>query len=45
MSPGHESNHDGSTFMTQSVNVDFEQLTRLDVLGLADSSENNQDVV
>ena len=45
MSPGHKSNHDASTFMTQSVNVDFEQLTRLDVLGLADSSENDQDVV
>lgn len=45
MSPGHESNHDASTFTTQSVKVDFQQLTHLDVLGLADSSENDQDVV
>ena len=45
MSPGHEGHHETSMFMTQSINVDFEQLTRLDVLGLPDSSENDQDVV
>ena len=44
MSPGHE--HEASTtFLTQSTSVDFEQLSRLDILGLADSSANDQDVV
>ena len=44
MSPGHE--HEVSTsFLTQSTSVDFKQLSRLDVLGLADSSANDQDVV
>ncbi|XP_078368252.1 uncharacterized protein LOC144652094 [Oculina patagonica] len=44
MSPGHE--HEASnTFLTQTTSVDFEQLCRLDVLGLADASANDQDVV
>ena len=44
MSPGRE--HEASTtFLTQSTSVDFEQLSRLDILGLADSSANDQDVV
>ena len=44
MSPGRE--HEASTtFLTQSTSVDFQQLSRLDILGLADSSANDQDVV
>ena len=31
--------------LTQTSQVDFDQLCRLDVLGLADSSENNQSSV
>ena len=31
--------------LTQSTSVDFEQLCGLDVLGLSDSSANDQDVV
>lgn len=43
MSPGRE--HEASTtFLTQSTSVDVEQLSRLDILGLADSSANDQDV-
>lgn len=44
MSPGHE-NESNPTFLTQSTNVDFEQLCRLDVLGLSDAAANDQDVV
>ena len=44
MSLGHE-HEAGITFFTQSTSVYFEQLSRLDVLGLADSSTNDQDVV
>lgn len=44
MSPGHE--HETSTILlTHATSVDFEKLCRLDVLGLADSSANDQDVV
>ena len=44
MSPGHE--HETSTILlTQATSVDFEKLCRLDVLGLADSLANDQDVV
>lgn len=44
MSPGHE--HKASnTFLTQATSVDFEQLCHLDILGLANSSANDQDVV
>ena len=41
--PGLE-NEASTTFLTQATSVDFEQLCRLDVLGLADSSVNDQDV-
>lgn len=44
MSPGHQ--HEASnTFLTQATSVDFEQLCCLHVLGLANSSTNDQDVV
>ena len=44
LSPGVE--FDGKKMMlTQTSQVDFDQLCRLDVLGLADSSENNQSLV
>ena len=44
MSPGCE--HEASTtFLTQPTSVDFEQFSRLDIFGLADSSANDQDVV
>ena len=44
MSPGHE-HETSTTLLTQATSVDFEKLCRLDVLGLADSSANDQDVV
>ena len=44
MSPGLE-NETSTTLLTQASSVDFEQLCRLDVFGLADSSINDQDVV
>lgn len=44
MSPGRE--HEASTTsLNQSTSMDFEQLSRLDILGLADSSVNDHDVV
>ena len=44
MSPGLE-NETSTTFLTQATSVDFEQLCRSDILGLTDSSINDQDVV
>ena len=44
MSPGLK-NETSTTLLTQATSVDFEQLCRLDVLSLADSSINDQDVV
>ena len=44
MSPGLE-NETSTTFLTQATSVDLEQLCRLNILGLADSSINDQDVV
>ena len=44
MSPGHE-HETSTTLLTQATSVDFEELCRLDVLGLADSSANDQDAV
>ena len=43
MSPGHE--HETSTTLLKATSADFEKLCCLDVLGLADSSANDQDVV
>ena len=44
MSPGHE---DGLNpmLLTQSTRLDYEQLCRMDVLGLPESSANDQDAV
>ena len=44
MSPGHEDSS-SPMLLTQSTSVDLEQLCGLDVLGLSDSSANDQDVV
>jgi hypothetical protein len=44
MSPGVEFDKN-TMLLTQTSQADFENLCRLDVLGLADSSENDQDVV
>ena len=44
MSPGSEE-VDSSIMLTRSTSTDYEQLCALDVLGLADSSENDQQTV
>lgn len=44
MSPGIELNHD-TMLMTQTTQTDYEQLCRLDVLGLADAAEHDQSTV
>ena len=44
MSPGHEDRLN-PMLITQSTSADYEQLCRLDVLGLSDSHVNDQDVV
>ena len=44
MSPGAEFNK-GTMLLTQTSQADFETLCRLDVLGLADTLENDQDTV
>ena len=44
MSPCHE-DEASNTSLTQATSMDFEQLCRLDVLGLVGSSANDQDVV
>ena len=44
MSPGAEFNK-GTMLLTQTSQADFETLCRLDVLGLADIPENDQDAV
>ena len=44
LSPGVEFDRK-KMMLTQKSQVDFDQLCRLDVLGLADSSENNQSLV
>jgi hypothetical protein len=43
MSPGKEGN--GPILLTQSTTMDYEQLCALDVLGLPDTSENDQQTV
>ena len=43
-SPGLE-NETSTTLLTQATCMDFEQLCCLDILGLADNSINDQDVV
>ena len=43
MSPGKEG--EGPILLTQSTTMDYEQLTSLDVLGLADRNENDQKTV
>ena len=43
MSPGKE--REGPILLTQSTNLDYEQLCSLDVLGLADRNENDQKTV
>ena len=44
MSPGIDFDR-GKMFLTQTSSSDFESLCRLDVLGLADSMENDQNLV
>lgn len=44
MSPGTEFCHT-RILLTQSPQADYEQLWRLDILGMEDSSENDQDTV
>lgn len=44
MSPGRE-DVGGPILLTQSAFIDYEQLCALDVLGLADSHENDQNAV
>ena len=44
MSPGREET-DGPILLTKAANTDYEQLCALDVLGLADSNENDQQTV
>ena len=44
MSPGREE-VDSPILLTKSANTDYEQLCALDVLGLADSNENDQQTV
>lgn len=44
MSPGMEFDR-STTFLTQTAQSDFENLCRLDVLGLADTLENDQSAV
>ena len=41
LSPGQEFNHN-CTMLTQTSQTDYEELCRLDVLGLANSSEHDQ---
>ena len=43
MSPGNEG--EGPILLTQSTTIDYEQLCALDVLGLADRNENDQETV
>ena len=44
MSPGNEFDRQ-TMLLTQTSHVDYEQLSRLDVLGLEDSSEHDQKIV
>ena len=44
MSPGREDS-DGPVLFTQSTSNNYEQLCALDVLGLADTHENDQQAV
>ncbi|CAB3982784.1 Hypothetical predicted protein [Paramuricea clavata] len=44
MSPGNEIDRQ-TMFLTQTSHVDYEELCRLDVLGLKDSTEHDQDIV
>jgi hypothetical protein len=44
MSPGREE-VDSPILLTKTANTDYEQLCALDVLGLADSNENDQQTV
>ena len=44
MSPGNEIDRQ-TIFLTQTSHVDYEELCRLDVLGLKDSTEHDQDIV
>ena len=44
MSPGVELNHN-TTLLTQTPQKDYEDLCRLDILGLADTVEHDQSAV
>ena len=44
MSPGRETDH-ANMLLTQTNRVDYEELCRLDVLGLEDSPEHDQQAV
>ena len=44
MLPGNKIDRQ-TTFLTQTSHVDYEELCRLDVLGLKDSTEHDQDIV